>query len=66
MTKSEAVAIFGNTQKALAKAVGLSRGRISQWPDELTQEQVDRVLGAAVRLGVMTDDIQREHSKAAA
>jgi hypothetical protein len=35
----------------LADAVGLTRPAISQWPDELRQEQVDRVIGAAVRLG---------------
>ncbi len=48
--KSEAIKIFGNASK-LALAVGLSRSRISQWDDRLTQEQTDRVMGAALRLG---------------
>jgi len=52
MTKKEAVEIFKN-QSGLARAVGLSRGRISQWPDELTQKQTDLVRGAALRLGLL-------------
>lgn len=51
MTKTDAIAMFGNNASALARAVGLSRSRISQWPDDLTQQQEDRVLGAALRLG---------------
>jgi UTP--glucose-1-phosphate uridylyltransferase len=51
MTKSEAVALFGDTQTALANALGVSRSYISQWPDVLEPKQADRVLGAAVRLG---------------
>lgn len=50
MRKSDAIRIF-ETGAALARAVGLSRGRISQWPDELTQKQADLVIGAALRLG---------------
>lgn len=50
MRKSEAIQIF-DSGAALARAVGLSRGRISQWPDELTQKQADLVIGAALRLG---------------
>lgn len=52
MTKTEAVQMFG-TAKALAEAVGLSRGRISQWPEKLDQRQEDLVVGAAYRLGIL-------------
>lgn len=52
MTKTEAVQLFGESQAALGRAVRLSRARISQWPEQLEQAQIDRVLGAAVRLGV--------------
>lgn len=52
MKKTEAVKIFGETQVELGRAVNLSRARICQWPDRLEQYQIDRVLGAAVRLGV--------------
>lgn len=51
MTKSDAIKLFGETAVDLGKAVGLSKGRISQWPDVLTQKQADLVLGAAIRLG---------------
>lgn len=50
MKKTDAIAIFGNAA-SLARAVGLSRGRISQWPEKLEQKQQDLVVGAAVRLG---------------
>lgn len=50
MTKSEAIAMFG-TQADLARAVGVTRSYVSQWPEELRPEIADRVLGAAVRLG---------------
>jgi DNA-binding transcriptional regulator YdaS (Cro superfamily) len=51
MKKSDAIQIFGNAS-ALARAVGLTRGRISQWPSKLTQKQADLVNGAALRLGM--------------
>jgi transcriptional repressor of cell division inhibition gene dicB len=50
MTKSEAVAIFGASLADLGRALGLTRGRISQWPEVLTDKQTDRVIGAALRL----------------
>lgn len=52
MTKSEAIAIFGSTQIDVARALGLTPSRISQFPDELDQATTDRIVGAAVRLGV--------------
>lgn len=51
MTKREAINLFGYRHKDLAEALGVTEGRISQLPDELKPEQVDRVLGAALRLG---------------
>jgi len=51
MNKVEAINIFGNAS-ALARALGLTRGRISQWSSELDQAQIDRVTGAAYRLGL--------------
>ena len=50
MSKNEAIELFG-TAADMARAVGLTRGRISQWPEELTQKQEDLVVGAAMRLG---------------
>jgi hypothetical protein len=51
MLKSEAIKIFGTTAVDLGNAVGLTKARISQWGDVLTQKQTDLVIGAAVRLG---------------
>lgn len=51
MTKQEAADIFGGVHADLARALDMTRGGISQWPDELTEAQQDRVIGAAIRLG---------------
>lgn len=50
MLKKDAIALF-TTASALARAVSLSRSRISQWPEQLTERQADLVRGAALRLG---------------
>jgi hypothetical protein len=52
MNKSDAIRIFGSTVTEMAKAIGVTRSAVSQWPEELRQEQTDRVIGAAVRLGL--------------
>jgi UTP--glucose-1-phosphate uridylyltransferase len=51
MTKREAAELFGGKHADLARALEMTRGGISQWPDELTDAQADRVIGAAIRLG---------------
>jgi hypothetical protein len=51
MLKTQAIELFGDTQVALARALGLTRAAVHHWPDELDQAQEDRVVGAAVRLG---------------
>lgn len=54
MTKDNAIRFFGTTVTELAAAVGVTRSAVSQWPEELRPWQVDRVLGAAVRLGKLS------------
>jgi len=54
MTKNDAIGLFG-TVKYLADALGVTRHAIYQWPDELTQDQEDRVVGAGVRLGKLPE-----------
>lgn len=49
MTKSEALQIFGGTRVDLARAVGVTKARISQWPEHLEPYQRDQVLVAAIR-----------------
>lgn len=50
MTKEQAKQIFGGTDRKMADAIGVTRSAVTQWPEVLTQEQEDRVIGAAVRL----------------
>jgi len=50
MKKKEALSIFGGT-RGLAEAIGVTYQAIYQWPDELEQQQIDRIVGAALRLG---------------
>lgn len=60
MTKSHAIAIFGDRQQDLADALGLSKGRISQLPEILPTPIADRVRGAALRLGKpIPDEMER-------
>lgn len=49
MNKSEAIDALGGTVTAAAEACQISRSAISQWPDELTKDQVDRVQAALWR-----------------
>jgi len=50
MTKSEAIKIFSSVA-SLAGALGISRQAVYKWPNDLPQEQVDRIVGAAIRTG---------------
>lgn len=60
MTKTEAIALFGSRQQDLADAIGLSRTAITQWPERLRQDQIDRVIGAAMRLGRLPCQAQND------
>jgi hypothetical protein len=53
MTKTEAKAIFDGNGAALGRAIGVQRARISRLPEELDQSTTDRVIGAAIRLGLL-------------
>lgn len=53
MLKTEAIALFGTSAADLARALGVTRSAVSQWPEVLAQDQADRVIGAAVRLGLL-------------
>jgi hypothetical protein len=56
LTKQQAIDIFGGNGAELGRAVGLTRGRISQWPEVLAQRETDLVVGAAIRLGKVLPD----------
>jgi len=52
-TKKQAVELFGS-QAELARALDISRQAIGVWPEKLTQRQIDEVIGAAIRLELIT------------
>ena len=53
MTKSQAIKLFGGAT-ALAKALGIRRQSVYQWPDTLNQRTADEIRGAALRLKLQT------------
>ena len=59
MEKIHAIEIFGSGV-SLAKALGICKSAISQWPETLTQRQQDEVIGAAIRLGKLTPEEAKE------
>ena len=55
MNKNILKKIFGSFTKA-ADALGVTKGSISSWPEELSQHHIDRIRGACVRLGIYNPD----------
>lgn len=55
MKKHLAIALFGSGA-ALGRALGVTRGAVHNWPNNLTQRQQDEVIGAALRLGKLTPE----------
>ncbi len=53
MKKKRARGLFGSTYRSVASAVGVTKQAVSNWPDDLPQSIGDRVVGAAVRTGVL-------------
>ncbi|MCK9394189.1 MAG: Cro/CI family transcriptional regulator [Methylobacter sp.] len=53
MKKKEAIKLFGTTLTDLGNALGgKTKSAISQWPDDLSEDQKNMVIGAAVRKGI--------------
>ena len=51
MNKQSAIKIF-KSQAAIARALGITRSAVSQWPSDLDQRISDEIIGAAVRLKI--------------
>ena len=51
MKKSDAIYMFGGVGK-LANKLGRSRQAVYTWPEDLPQDVIDLITGAAVRLGI--------------
>lgn len=56
MKKNILKKIFGSFTKA-ADALGVTKGAITFWPEELSQHHIDRIRGACVRLGIYNPEI---------
>jgi hypothetical protein len=66
MTKAEAIALFGHSQADLARALNVTRAAIFYWPDgELDAARADRVIGAALRLGIPLPGKYRKRANSA-
>ena len=65
MTKKQAIDILGGTHQKVADALGITRSAVTQWPEELRQDQVDRVIGAAYRLRLLPTEDQEAAQSAA-
>ena len=53
MTKQEALDLFGGRPAYVARAMGITRQAVNNWPDPLTPAIADRVIGAHIRLSNM-------------
>lgn len=49
MKKAEAIDLLGGSVKLAAQACEISPSAVSQWPDELTKDQIVRVQAALYR-----------------
>ena len=59
MKKETAISLFGSGA-AMGRALGVTRQAIDLWPKELVLWQVDRVIGAAIRLRKITPEQAKE------
>lgn len=59
MNKKNASSIFGS-DACMARALKLSKSAISLWPNELDLARQDRVIGAAIRLNLISPERAKE------
>lgn len=55
MTKTQAKQLFGGNNK-LALALKKTPGAVSQWNEELTEDQKNLVVGCAIRHSILIPD----------
>ena len=55
MTKKEALALFGGNTQNLCVALDIVRKTWYNWPDPLTQDKIDRINGALIRIHEKND-----------
>jgi len=65
MTKQNAIDLFGSPVET-SRAIGCTRGAVSNWPDNLPDRIADRVIAAAVRRGIDVSDLIEMEAREAA
>ena len=63
MDKSEAIARLGGTVQSAAKAIGISKQAISQWPAVLPPRLADRVHAAMARREGVVKEVETRKMK---
>ena len=56
MTKAEAIELFDSSVPKLSETLGITRQAVYMWPDELSQQKTDEIIGAALRTGRLPAD----------
>lgn len=51
ISKAQAADLFGGTLTSLARALGITKQAINNWPDQLSDRQTNEVIGAALMQG---------------
>lgn len=59
MKKKIAISLF-KSGAALGRALKVTRGAIHNWPDDLDVRRSDQVIGAAIRLNLITPEQAKE------
>ena len=59
MKKTTAISLF-KSGAALGRALKVTRGAIHNWPDDLDVRRSDQVIGAAIRLNLITPEQVKE------
>lgn len=59
MKKKIAISLF-KSGAALGRALHVTRGAIHNWPDDLDVRRSDQVIGAAIRLNLITPEQAKE------
>jgi len=59
MKKQDAIKLFGSARN-LALALRITRQAIYQWPNKLPQARIDRINGAALRLGKLNPEYSKD------
>jgi predicted transcriptional regulator len=66
ITKADAIEHFGGTVTECARMLGVTKSAVSQWPDELSAEMLERVITTSWRVGKPILDRRRNGRRAAA